>query len=197
MTQQHFIPSKSAIALKIKKGQKVKVIDVEGQQVADFVAYNAEDFNEFLDSAATMDALHSKEIKQYENLYSNLYRPMLTIVKDEVNKHDFLIPACRPEMFELLYNNGQNHKNCFDNLNQVLSSFGIPNQKQHYPFNIFMNTRVSANGDISINVPLSKAGDYLQMKAEMDLVIAISACPTKESACNGYIPTPIRVEINQ
>ncbi|MCR8635480.1 urea carboxylase-associated family protein [Paenibacillus radicis (ex Xue et al. 2023)] len=199
MTQQQtvhewLIPSKEGRSFQLAKGQTLKVIDVNGQQVADFVAYRESDSKERLDPSVTMDALRTMSIKPGDLLYSNLYTPMLTLLEDTVGKHDFINSACRPEMYEFLYNK-PNHQSCYHNLNTALSEFGIPQPDQHYPFNIFMNTVIDGRGDIQIEAPLSAAGDYITLRAEMDVIIAISACPCEESVCNGYQCTPIRVEI--
>jgi uncharacterized protein YcgI (DUF1989 family) len=195
MSKQHWqIPATEGLGLQLKKGQLIRVTDVEGEQVADFVAYREDDISERLDPSVTMDALHAMKVKPGDMIYSNKYTPMLTIMKDTVGQHDFINSACRPEMYELLYNK-QDHTSCYTNLNEALASFEIPAPDQHYPFNLFMNTIIQPSGQISVEKPLSKAGDYIELRAEMDLVVAISACPCAESLCNGYKCTPIRVDI--
>jgi len=191
---EHLIKGKTGYSLLLRKGQVVKVINVEGQQIADFVAYNKNDFEERLDPVATRDALQSTDIKEGNKLYSNLYRPMLTLLKDTVGKHDLLSPACRPEMYKLLYNKEKPLENCYCILNKALSVFNVPAPVQHYPFNIFMNTVIDKENQIEVKASLSSAEDYVELQAEMDLIIAISACPNEESAGNGYHSTSIKVE---
>ena len=147
-----------------------------------------------IDPGVTMDALHAYKIKPGDVLYSNKYKPIMTVVEDDVRVHDFFNPACRPEMYELLYNK-QNHRSCYENLNKAFESYGIPEPDQHYPFNIFMNTVVEGNGDMVVKRPLSKAGDSISLRAEMDLIVGASACPCSESECNGYKCTPIKIEV--
>lgn len=192
--QKWFIPATKELGFQLAKGQVVRVTDVEGAQVADLVAYLALDTSERLDPSVTMDALHTMKIKPGDIIYSNKYRPLLTVLSDTVGQHDFINSACRAEMYELLYNK-QNHASCYDNLNKALAPFGISPPDQHYPFNLFMNTVIHPSGQIRVEKPLSKAGDYIELRAEMDLIIAISACPCSESVCNGYKCTPIDVEI--
>lgn len=165
-----------------------------GEQVADFTAYNASRPNERIDPGVTIDALGKINVMSGDILYSNQYRPLLTIMKDTVGRHDFINSACRPEMYEVLYNR-KDHASCYNNLNEALKEFGLPAPDQHYPFNLFMNTVIEPSGKVSVERPLSKAGDYIELRAEMDLIIAISACPCSESACNGYKCTPIAVKI--
>ncbi|MEK5035510.1 urea carboxylase-associated family protein [Paenibacillus sp. FSL R7-0302] len=192
--QQWLIPATQRLGFKLDKGQIVRVTDVEGEQVADFTAYNASRPNERIDPGVTIDALGKINVMPGDILYSNQYRPLLTIMKDTVGRHDFINSACRPEMYEVLYNR-KDHTSCYNNLNEALKEFGLPAPDQHYPFNLFMNTVIEPSGKVSVERPLSKAGDYIELRAEMDLIIAISACPCSESACNGYKCTPIAVKI--
>jgi uncharacterized protein len=193
--KKHFlIAAKTGLGMEVKKGSIIKIIDVEGQQVADFTAYHTHNFHEKLDLRTTIDTLHTVNLKANDVLYSNLYCPMFTILEDTVGKHGVFLPACRPEMYERLYNK-KSHRNCYDNLNEALSKFNIPKPEHHYPFNIFMNTVLHQNGELQVEKPLSSSEDYIKMKAEMDVIIAISACPVEESPCNGYFSSSIKIEI--
>lgn len=195
LTQALTIPAKEGRSFIIEQGQTIKVIDEAGQQVADFVAYNANNHKERLDPSITMDVLRRMNIKPKDIIYTNLYTPMFTVMEDTVGKHDFINSSCRPEMYEFLYQKSD-HASCYHNLNNTLLQHGIYPPDQHYAFNIFMNTVVDEQGLIQVKAPLSKAGDYIILKAEMDVIVAISACPCEESDCNGYLCTPISVEIN-
>ncbi|ASS66910.1 MULTISPECIES: urea carboxylase-associated family protein [unclassified Paenibacillus] len=188
------IPAGEGIGFKVNKGQIIRVTDVEGEQVADFVAYRADDASERIDPNVTMDALHKMKVRPGDILYSNKYRPILTVVADDVGVHDFINASCRPEMYEFLYGK-KNHASCHENLTRALEPYGLPEPDQHYAFNVFMNTVIHPDGSISVERPLSKAGDSVELRAEMDLVVAVSACPCSESACNGYACTPILVEV--
>ncbi|WP_229757998.1 DUF1989 domain-containing protein [Paenibacillus marchantiophytorum] len=194
MKQKWRIPATQGLGFKLSKGQVVRVTDVEGEQVADFVAYHANNLDERLDPGVTLDALSTTNVKPGDILYATTYKPMLTIVSDTVGRHDFINAACRSEMYEVLYDK-QNHASCYHNLNQAIAEFHIPAPVQHYPFNLFMNTVIHPTGEISVERPLSKAGDYIELRAEMDLIVAVSACPCVESVCNGFVCTPIDVEI--
>ncbi|MNI27480.1 hypothetical protein D3C73_812160 [compost metagenome] len=149
MTQQQttppgvLIPAKKGHGFRLLKGQIIKVIDEAGQQVADLVAYCADDpLEERLDPSVTMDVQRSIHLKPKNYLYSNLYNPMLMILEDTVGKHDLINSACRPEMYNFLYNK-PDHESCYHNLNLALAPFGISQPDQHYPFNLFMHTVIS------------------------------------------------------
>lgn len=194
LQQQIIIPAKEGKAFKIQKGQTIRITDIEGEQVADLVAYRINDATERLDTGVTMDAIRTIALHAGHILYSNQYRPMFTVITDLVGRHDFTSSACRPEMYEFLYNKS-NHANCHHNLAEALAPFGLAKPDQYYTFNIFMNTVIDANGQISVKRPLSRAGDYIELRAEMDVIAAISACPCEESECNGYQPTSVGVTI--
>ncbi|WP_257031413.1 urea carboxylase-associated family protein [Paenibacillus sp. E222] len=188
------IPAKTGYAVKVTKGSLIRVTDLEGQQVVDFVAYDAQNANNRLDPGVTMDVLRSYRIKPGQSVYSNQYQPLLKIVRDTVGVHDFFNSACRPEMYEVLYGK-KDHASCYHNLNQALEPFGILPPDQHYPFNLFMKSVVDDLGKIDVVAPDSRAGDYVEMEALTDLVIGLSACPCEESSCNGYHCTAIQLDV--
>ncbi|WP_068774955.1 DUF1989 domain-containing protein [Paenibacillus sp. FJAT-26967] len=194
MPQEWLIPATKGLGLRLTKGQVVRVTDVDGMQVADFAAFSDRDYTERLDPGVTMDVLGQMYVRPGDQLYSNKYQPLLCIVADTVGRHDFINSACRPEMYEVLYGKSP-HASCYQNLNAALAPYHIPAPDQHYPFNLFMNTVIHPDGRITVEKPLSKAGDYTELRAETDLIIAISACPCSESKCNNYDCTPIKVEI--
>jgi len=192
--QSFRIPAKTGYALKVNKGSLLRITDLEGQQVIDFVAYDAQDANHRLDPGVTMDVLRTYRIKPGQFVYSNQYQPLLKIVRDTVGVHDFFNSACRPEMYEVLYDK-MDHASCYHNLNTALEPFGILPPDQHYPFNLFMKSVVDSQGKIDVVAPDSRAGDYVEMEALMDLTIGLSACPCEESSCNGYHCTPVQLDV--
>ncbi|MGG4208926.1 urea carboxylase-associated family protein [Bacillus safensis] len=198
MNGEYVILPKGRLGFRLGKGQCMRVVDVEGQQVADVMAYHEKDFYEKFDQGATMDSLFSSKVKKGDKLYSNLYKPMFTIIEDTVECHDLYMPACRQEMYQLLY--GRTHlevmHTCYDNLRTAFEPFGIPKEDMYYPFNAFMNTVIDEKGKLSVELPKSLPGDYIRLRAEMDLIVAVSACPADIGMCNGSSCTSIRVEID-
>jgi uncharacterized protein YcgI (DUF1989 family) len=118
---------------------------------------------------------------------------MFTILTDQVGKHDFLFAPCSQEMFRLVYGIQESHPNCLENLALNLRPFGINASQIPTAFNIFMNVEISKDGDVSVHPPLSKAGDYIDLRAGMDLVVGVTACSARK--CNNYHCTPIDVEV--
>ena len=178
-------------SIDVKAGETITVIDVEGGQVADFFA-ECEDFpDEFLSTGVTIDCNGSLKLEEGSVIYSNLYRPMLKVLYDDVCEHDLLHPCCRKEMYDFFYHNGEGHPNCLDNINKSLGG----KRPIIHPVNLFMHTKINENGTIEVMKPLSKAGDKIIMKVEMDLRLGIASCSVSESDCNSGRCTPIKVII--
>jgi uncharacterized protein YcgI (DUF1989 family) len=190
---QYRIKPQSGTALTLQKGQIIRVIDVEGEQVSDLACFALRDIDEYFSSGRTIDYNEKIYLSTGDILYSNQSNPMLTILSDKVGKHDLLFAPCSQEMFVLSYGITEAHPNCLDNLTSHLDPFGITASQITNVFNIFMNATLSAHGNITIKPPLSKAGDYIDLRAHMDLIVGITACSAKK--CNNYHCTSIDVEI--
>src|SRR6476659_9330999 len=102
-------------AFELKNGQLLRVIDLEGEQVADLTAFNRSDKAEWLSSGRSIDYANRIYLTRGDLLYSNRSRPMLTIVEDDVGRHDFLLTPCSPETFQILYKKNAPHPNCLTN----------------------------------------------------------------------------------
>ncbi|SRX54308.1 DUF1989 domain-containing protein [Aequorivita sp. CIP111184] len=187
------IEKQSGAAFKLKKGQKLKVIDPSGEQVSDMVLFNAHDIREKISSGKTMDFEETILITTGNYLWSNRSRQMMKIVEDTNGRNDFLLAPCSPETFKIMYNHDGYHPSCFENLYTNLRPFDIHPDDVPTAFNIFMNVQFAANGKLSVLPPLSKAGDFVLFEAEMDLIVALTACSAEDS--NGGTFKPIHYEI--
>src|SRR3954465_9827490 len=112
-------------AFALTKGQLLRVVDLEGEQVADLTAFNRTDKAESLSSGRSIDYANRIYLTKGDLLYSNRSQPMFTIVEDDVGRHDFLLTPCSPETFEIIYKNKESHPSCFANLATHLAPFGI------------------------------------------------------------------------
>lgn len=189
------IPPEEGRAFDLKKGEKVRVIDPEGRQVADLTAFNAKKPREYLSTGVTIDNNSSLYIKVGDYLYSNLYQPMLQVTADTVGAHDLLHPACSPEMYRFQYQITGGHPSCHENFKQALARYGLGDSHIRTPFNIFMHTRISADGRIEVREPLSKPGDHIELQAMIDLIVAVTACSVEEGSCNAGRCGPIKIEV--
>ena len=180
-------------AFTVQKGQIIRVIDVAGGQVSDLICFARQEIEEYLSSGRTIDYNEKLFLSTGDILYSNRSNPMLAIIDDPVGKHDFLFAPCSREMFRLPYGNTEAHPNCLDNLSSALGQYGVKDFQIPTAFNIFMNVEVSNSGKIRVRPPLSKAGDYIDLRAEMDLIVGVTACAAGK--CNNYHCTPIAVKV--
>jgi uncharacterized protein YcgI (DUF1989 family) len=188
------IPPRSGTAFAIEKGQVLTVTDVEGVQVADLLAYNANDVREVISNGRTFDYAETIQLSTGHRLYSNRSNAMLTIIEDTVGRHDFLLTPCSEATFRHFYPDQPVHRGCFGNLAEALEPYGIEPDMIACAFNLFMNVPVAADGKIQVESPLSSAGDHIRLRAEMDLVIGLTACSAYAS--NGGSFKPIRWRID-
>ena len=188
------IPPQSGVAFIVKEGKKLRISDIEGEQVSDFICYNLHDRKEHLSSGRTLDYSETLFLTKGHLFYSNRSNVMFEIVEDTVGRHDFLLAPCSAEMFRIIYGHTDPHRGCFGNLKNALSEFGIQGDEIPTCFNIFMNVDVNGQtGKISVLPPKSKAGDYVVIQAKMDLVVGMTACSAGMS--NNFAFKPIAYEI--
>ena len=192
MSKEYIISACSGMKIDVKQGQSITVIDIEGGQVVDFFAEVNGNVNEFLSTGVTIDCNESLKLNVGDIIYTNLYRPMIKVLTDDVGEHDLLHPCCRPEMYDFFYHNGEEHPNCFDNINRVLDE----QRAVIVPVNLFMHTKISTNGSISVEEPVSKAGDKIVLKALMDITLGVAACSVSESKCNRGTCSPVKIVVD-
>ena len=188
------IPPRSGTAFTLSRGQRLKVIDPEGEQVSDLVVFNAHDPREVLSNGRTIDYLEKITFTVDDILYSNRSSEMLRIVEDTVGVHDFLLSPCSREMFAKVYGPEHVHPGCFGNLSTALAPHGIDPDRIPVAFNVFMNVPLDPHGRIRVAPPRSRAGDYIVFEALMDLIVGITACSAGLS--NNFSFKPIDYDIS-
>jgi uncharacterized protein YcgI (DUF1989 family) len=172
----------------------LRIIDVEGQQVADLVTINAKNPSEKLSVMNTINLNKQVFPRVGYVLYSDEAHGMMTIIADTCGVHDMLAGACSGFTNERRYG-VKDTKNCRDNLAAALKPWGISWKDVPFNMNVFMNCPIGNDGNWSIQVPKSKAGDYIDFRAEMDVIAAFSNCPQIHNACNGFRLKPLRAVI--
>ena len=189
----HTIQKQTGAAFLLNKGSLLKVIDPQGEQVSDMVLFNAADIREKISSGKTLDFENTILITKGHHLWSNRGRKIMEILEDTNGRNDFLLAPCSPDTFEIIYNNPDYHPSCFENLHTNLAQFNIQPDDIPTAFNIFMNVQFAADGQLSVDPPLSKAGDYVLFEAKIDLIVGLTACSAEQS--NNYSFKPIEYEI--
>jgi len=177
-------------AARVKKGQTVKVINSKGQQVVDTWAFNAADLREFMSMEHSRVAIGRIIPGVGDTLVTNKRRPILTVVEDTSGGiHDTLFAACDRWRYEAL-GCAEYHDNCTDNLAAGLAALGLEPPETPAPLNLFMNIPVVHGNRVEVRPPISTAGSYVALRAEMDCIVAFSACPQDLLPINGLAMQP-------
>lgn len=179
------IPACTGRAFAVEAGQAFDIVAAEGPQVADMWAFSRADLSEFLSTEHTRSCLDRLTPRIGDAYYSNRRRPILTVSADtSPGTHDLLLSACDEMRYRLLGHTGP-HRTCVDNLREALSEFALTPPEIPSPVNIFENVAIDADGALEIVPPEVKPGDAITLRAEMDVIVAISACPMDIVPTNG------------
>jgi hypothetical protein len=182
------------IAREIAKGEVLRVVDLEGRQVGDLVAFSRADMGEKFWISNTVRLNGTVFVTTGHVLYSELSRPMFTIVADTCGRHDLLAGSCNAEIDKVRYG-VEAHHGCVESFLAALAPYGIARRDIPMSLNLFMNCPVEASGAWTIATPVSKPGDYVDLRAEMDCVFALSNCPQDLNPCNDGRLKPLHVVI--
>ena len=183
--------------MRVETGQRFRVIDVEGGQVADTWAFVANDPGEHHSAQHTRAYVDRLFPRPGEQFVTNRRRPILTLEEDNTaGIHDMLIAACDPARYEGLGVEGW-HASCEENLHHALEALRVEPIPRFapQPINLFMNTPALPDGTIDWRPAPTKAGDHVVMRAELDLILAVSACPQDIVRINDGNPTSVEIEL--
>ena len=184
------IPARKGKAAQVRSGQIITVINTYGQQVVDTWAFNAHDTSEFMSMEHSRHMMGKINPAVGDSLVTNHRRSILTVVEDTTpGIHDTLFAACDRYRYELLGVEGH-HDSCTDNLAAAMKEVGAKLPETPGPLNLFQNSPVLDGNRLEIRPPVSKPNQYISLRAEMDLVIAFSACPQDKVPVNGPACTP-------
>jgi uncharacterized protein YcgI (DUF1989 family) len=184
------IPARRGQAARLSKGQSIKIINTHGSQVVDTWAFSADDLREFLSMEHLRPTIGRIFPRQGDYLYSNRRRPILYFAEDtSPGIHDTLMAACDDYRYGLLGCEAY-HDNCTDNMWAAMRRLGLTPPDCPSPLNLWMNIPVDAEGRTSWGEPVSKPGDYVVLRAELDCIVAMSACPQDILPINGAARSP-------
>lgn len=189
------IPGGYGKAFEVNKGDYIVVTDVEGKQVADFIAFNRYNLREYMSTSHTRAMVGKLTVTKGDRLYSNYRNDMFEIVEDTVGVHDTLYPCCDPKRYSLDFG-VEDHRNCRENLVDALKPYEIGYSSVPDPLNLFQNSPINPDGTFGDpQEPESKAGDYVVMKALVDAIVGISACPMDQTPLCGWKITDIKATV--
>ena len=192
--QDHYIAAEAPFSTVIRAGQTVRIEDSYGQQAIDTLFYNADDFSERYSSQDTMREQGAAYISTGTRVISNEGRVMLTMTADTCGRHDTSAGACSCESNTVRFGHQTRYQHaCRDNFVIEVAKHGMSKRDVVPNINLFMNVPIEPTGEMTIVDGISAPGDYVELKAEMDVLLVISNCPQINNPCNGFDPTPVRV----
>ena len=183
----------------IKKGQTVRILDLEGNQAADTIFYNADDPSEHYSAMDTIRTQGNLYLSAGTKLMSNANRELLEIVADTCGRHDTLGGACATESNTVRYDLEKRCMHaCRDSWMLAIAEhpeYGLTKRDISHNINFFMNVPVTEDGGLTFEDGISAPGTYVELEAKMDILMLVSNCPQLNNPCNGYNPTPIEILI--
>ena len=193
----HTVPAGAHWSALVPQNYYFKIIDIEGQQGVDFLCYNADDYQERYHAPNTLKAIQTLELTVGHHLYSDIARPIFTIVEDTVGGHDTIAGCCSEQSNEMLYG-VKNSPGCRENFLAALGEHGLGRKDVVPNINFFCRVPVDASSMIPAVFAdgHSKPGDSVTLLANMNALAVISNCPQINNPCNNGEPTPIRVIIS-
>ncbi len=200
LAQDFIIPAKIGKVFEVKRGQVLRIYQVEDRQVADCAFFNAHDYKEVFHVGQTWllnSMLGTGGLWCYKYFYSKPPKEnvMLTVVEDTVKRHlGCRAGRCSRRTYEVR-DDMPDHRNCQDNIAEALEEYGITGDGVIDMFLAFQNAELDNNGFAIAKPPIARRGDYIELRAEMDILAAISACPSETVVTNDYDPTPIGIKI--
>lgn len=184
------LPARSGRAVRLGTGEAIQIVNTHGSQVVDTWVFSAEDMSEFLSNEHMRATLGRLWPAKGDALITNRRRPIMMIEEDtSPGKHDTIMAACDRHRYRLL-GCEEYHDNCTDNLQAAMEQLGLDAPECPSPLNLWMNIPVAADGSTSWGEPLSKPGDHVVLRAQMDCVVAMSACPQDMLPINGAACQP-------
>jgi uncharacterized protein len=190
------VPARAPWDALVRKGQTLRIVDLEGNQAVDFLMYAAADDAERYSAQDTIAAQQNIYLREGAQLLSNEGRLMATVTGTAVAYHDTIGGACSCESNTLRYGHHTKAQHaCVENFLQANARHGRGKRDMVSNINWFMNVPVEADGALGIVDGISAPGLYVDLRAEMDLVAVVSNCPQINNPCNGFNPTPVRMVI--
>ncbi|MEO0830897.1 MAG: DUF1989 domain-containing protein [Pseudomonadota bacterium] len=188
------VPAREPWSARMTAGQRLRLVDLEGQQAIDFLCFGTERFEgqvERYHMPNTLKIPKRLTIGQGSVLYSQFARPMMTVLEDTCGGHDTIFGCCSFAVDQVRYG-AQNAECCQRNFEREMERHGLGPEHVVANVNFFMNVPVSADGHVEIVEGQSSAGDYVDLRAEMDLIAVLSNCPQELNPASGTGPSPIR-----
>lgn len=192
IVSDHIVDAGAYWSSRIPAGRHLRIVDLEGQQAVDFLCYDLSDLGVRYNAANTLKLNRSIYVGAGFKLYSDRAESLMTVVTDTVGRHDTIGGCCSAEVNYLRYGIKKT-PNCRENFTSALREYGLDAGDIPANVNFFMYVPVRADGSTEIEEGHSEPGDYVDLRADKDVLAVISNCPQLYNPCNGWNPTPIRM----
>ena len=195
--QDHLVPAQAPWSGLVKRGQTIRIVDLEGQPAVAPLFYNAVDYGERYSAQDTVRRQGAAYVTVGTEVVSNEGNVMLTVTADSCGRHDTAAGACSCESNTVRFGHATKYLHaCRENFVLEVGRYGMTKRDIVPNINFFMNVPIEPSGNLAIVDGVSKPGDSVELRAEMDVLCVISNCPQVNNPCNGFNPTPIRVVIS-
>jgi uncharacterized protein len=189
------VPAGQARALRVARGELLQLVDVQGQQVADLMAWRLAEPTEPLSPAHTVSCLARLVPREGQELFSSRRRPLLRLRRDTVGRHDLLVPCCDPERYQRDFGL-QDHPSCLESIRAALLDAGERwTPRGELAWNVFMHNTITPDGEVVTEAPGHGPGDHVELEALDDLGVVASSCPQDLTPCNGWKITPVAFRV--
>jgi uncharacterized protein YcgI (DUF1989 family) len=189
------VPAREGRGVRVPRGAALEVVDLEGKQVGDLVAWSEADPTVYLSPAHTVSCNASVRLTVGGQLFSNHRDPMFTILRDDVGEHDLVVPCCDPERYSRDYGI-EGHGSCLENLEQARRLLEVERDLHgEMAWNVFMHNRITDDGRVVTDPASHAPGSRIALRAEMNLIVLLSACPQDLTPCNNFDPTSMQLRV--
>ena len=191
---EEVVPAKSSWSGIVKKGQRLRITDLEGQQAVDFLCYNNNDRSDRYSATNTVKVQGNVYVGLGSILYSDSGTPLLEVVEDTIGRHDTVYGCCSNPNNLLRYG-VETTESCYTNFEAELAKLGMGKEAIVPNVNWFMSVPVLEDGSAGVDNVVHKINSYVTLVAITDTLTVLSNCPQMHNPCNGYNPTPVKIEI--
>jgi uncharacterized protein len=191
------VPAREGRGVFVNRGQLLDIVSIEGKQVGDLIAWQRGNPDEYMSPTHTVSCNASIRLGVGDRVFTNHRNPIFTIIRDDVGKHDIVVPCCDQERYARDFND-PHHRHCLGNLVQARDLLNVAfDVHGEQAWNVFMHNRVTAEGAVVTDPAAHGPGSTLTLRAEMDVVALLSACPQDLTACNAFNPTAMKLVVRE
>jgi urea carboxylase-associated protein 1 len=191
---EEIVPARQGWAHRVARGDTLVITDLEGQQAVDFLCFDADDPGDRYSATNTVKVQGNVYLGLGSVLYADSGRTLMTVIEDTIGRHDTIYGCCSIPNNRLRYG-VETTESCYSNFETVLAPYGLGREAIVANVNWFMSVPILEDGSAGVAEAALQPGSKVALRADHDVLAALSNCPQMHNPCNGYNPTPIRVQV--